>query len=179
MLRVAPASGVIVALAALATFTLACGAAKLPDAKTERQSAAAEQAHRIDVFASPAASNISISDEIRSKCGIPDADAYFAFDSARVDRNDHSPLDLVAKCFTIGPLKGRSMKLIGHADPRGEAEYNLTLGQSRADAVSTYLKARGVSADKAQTTSRGALDARGTDETTWQKDRRVDVVLGG
>jgi peptidoglycan-associated lipoprotein len=121
---------------------------------------------------------VSISDEIRTKCGIPDADAYFAFDSAHVTSADHSPLDLVAKCFTNGPLAGRSVKLVGRADPRGETDYNVTLGQSRADAVGTYLTGRGMSRSKTLSTSRGAMDATGSDESGWQRDRRVDVLLG-
>jgi peptidoglycan-associated lipoprotein len=120
---------------------------------------------------------VSISDEIRSRCAIPDADAYFPFDSARVTSNDRSPLDLVARCFTNGPLAGRSIKLVGRADPRGESDYNLTLGQSRADAVGTYLDGHGVDKAKTETTSRGAMDATGSDETGWQHDRRVDVLL--
>lgn len=127
---------------------------------------------------SPTASNVSISDEIRTKCGIPDADAYFTFDSAHLTSKDRSPLDLVVKCFTNGPLTGRTVKLVGRADPRGESDYNVTLGQSRADAVGVYLDGRGMSKGKTQTTSRGAMDATGTDESGWQRDRRVDVMLG-
>jgi peptidoglycan-associated lipoprotein len=121
---------------------------------------------------------IAISDEIRTKCGISDADAYFPFDSAHVTSNDHTPLDQVARCFTTGPLKGRVVKLVGRADARGESDYNITLGQSRADAVGSYLSIRGMDKSKAQSTSRGAMDASGTDERGWQRDRRVDVMLG-
>ncbi len=127
---------------------------------------------------SPTSSNISISDEIRRKCGISDADAYFAFDSASVTSSDRTPLDQVVHCFTRGPLAGRSLKLVGRADPRGPTDYNMTLGESRADAVASYLGTRGMPKDKAQPTSRGAIDAKGTDESGWQHDRRVDVLLG-
>ena len=120
---------------------------------------------------------MAISDEIRRLCGISDRDAYFAFDSSRVRSQDRSPLDGVARCFSTGPLKGRQLKLIGHADPRGEADYNMTLGLSRADAVGQYLVARGLKPASAKTTSRGSMDAAGTDEASWQKDRRVDVTL--
>jgi peptidoglycan-associated lipoprotein len=121
---------------------------------------------------------VSISDEIRARCGIPDADAYFAFDSAHLTSTNRSPLDLVATCFTSGPLAGRAVKLVGRADPRGTEEYNLTLGQSRADAVAMYLSGRGMARNKALPTSRGAMDATGSDETGWRHDRRVDVLLG-
>jgi peptidoglycan-associated lipoprotein len=123
-------------------------------------------------------SNISISDEIRTKCGISDEDAYFAFDSAHLTSNDRTPLDKVVQCFTRGPLAGRSLKLVGRADPRGPTDYNLTLGEYRADAVASYLGTKGLAKDKAQPTSRGAMDAKGTDESGWQRDRRVDLLLG-
>jgi peptidoglycan-associated lipoprotein len=126
----------------------------------------------------PQPTSVSISDEIRSRCGIPDADAYFQFDSARVTSADRTPLDKVATCFTRGPLSGHSVKLVGRADPRGPTDYNMTLGESRADAVASYLGSHGMAKDKTLSTSRGAMDADGTDERGWQHDRRVDVLLG-
>jgi peptidoglycan-associated lipoprotein len=74
-------------------------------------------------------------------------------------------------------MAGRKMDLIGHADPRGSSDYNMTLGQSRADAVASYLDSRGMSTLKTRTTSRGAMDATGRDETGWAHDRRVDILL--
>ncbi len=165
-------------LAVAASLCVACGGAKPPDANAAPPVASARSTAATDSARPPVASSVSISDEIRSKCGIPDADAYFTFDSSRVTQKNRSPLDAVAKCFTSGPLRGRSVKLVGRADPRGQSDYNFTLGQSRADAVGKYLSARGLDQGKTQATSRGAMDASGTDEGTWQRDRRVDVLLG-
>ncbi|HLV22336.1 MAG TPA: OmpA family protein [Polyangiaceae bacterium] len=125
----------------------------------------------------PNQSQINISDEIRKKCGISDTDAYFAFDSANIRPQDRKVLSALAKCFTDGPLAGRQMRLVGHADPRGEAEYNMLLGQRRADNVKTAIAGEGLKQDKMDTTSRGEMDASGTDETSYAKDRRVDIVL--
>jgi outer membrane protein OmpA-like peptidoglycan-associated protein len=119
---------------------------------------------------------VAISEDIRRACNIPEADAYFAFDSANVTTKDRTPLDAVATCVTRGPLAGKSLRRVGHADPRG-IDYNMTLGQWRADAVAAFLGARGVQRDRASTTSRGAMDATGTDDRTWAHDRRVDVML--
>jgi peptidoglycan-associated lipoprotein len=121
---------------------------------------------------------VAISEEVLRACNIPDGDAYFAFDSSRLTEFDHGPLDAVATCFIRGPMAGRRLRLVGHADPRGAPEYNATLGQSRADSVATYLTDRGVNRANATTTSRGAMDATGHDETGWAHDRRVDVLLG-
>jgi peptidoglycan-associated lipoprotein len=171
-------SSAIVATAAV--LAIGCGGAKPPVASSPDSHATATPSPAVTSarLPSPTSSNVSISDEIRSKCGISDADAYFPFDSAHVTSSDHTPLDQIVRCFTQGPLAGRSVKLVGRADPRGSSDYNLTLGQSRADAVGSYLETRGMSKDKTQPTSRGAMDASGTDESGWERDRRVDVLLG-
>jgi peptidoglycan-associated lipoprotein len=127
---------------------------------------------------SPTASAVRISQEITTACGINDPDAYFAFDSANVRPDDAHVLGQLVSCFTTGPLKGRTMKLVGHADPRGSSDYNMTLGQSRADSVATYLTGKGMEKSKAESTTRGAMDASGYDEPSWARDRRVDIVLG-
>jgi peptidoglycan-associated lipoprotein len=127
---------------------------------------------------SPTASAVRISDEIVKACGISAPDAYFAFDSDNVRQDDARVLEQVATCFSAGPLKGRTLKLVGHADPRGGSDYNVTLGQKRADSVAQYILGKGMDKSKTESTSRGAMDATGTDEPTWARDRRVDVMLG-
>ena len=118
-----------------------------------------------------------IDDAILKACGIQAPKAYFAFDSAHVQAHDTTTLEQVARCFLTGPLQDRSMKLVGHADPRGETEYNFVLGNSRSDAIAGFLRSKGMNKAKMQTTSRGELDATGTDESGWAKDRRVDMLL--
>ncbi|HVZ30800.1 MAG TPA: OmpA family protein [Polyangiaceae bacterium] len=120
---------------------------------------------------------VNVSDEIRTACGISDAEAKFSFDSAKVQRGDQPVLNKLVLCFTTGKLSGRTMRLVGHADPRGEAEYNMVLGGKRADNVKLYLTSQGLSDRQAETTSRGEMDASGTDERGWAEDRRVDVIL--
>jgi peptidoglycan-associated lipoprotein len=119
---------------------------------------------------------ISISDDVRKACGISDNEAYFAFDSAYVRPNDRQTIDKLANCFLSGPMKGRQMHLVGHADPRGEDSYNLALGGSRADSVKKLIVTEGLPTSKVITTSRGEMDATGTDESTWARDRRVDIL---
>ena len=76
-----------------------------------------------------------------------------------------------------GPLKGKAVSLIGRADPRGTEEYNMGLGSRRASSVGKYLEHLGVGEPQLAVTTRGALDATGTDEASWANDRRVDVQL--
>jgi peptidoglycan-associated lipoprotein len=126
----------------------------------------------------PSRSNINISEDIRKACGITDSEAFFAYDSANVRPQDQAILKKLATCFSTGPLKGRQMRLVGHADPRGDEEYNMSLGNRRADNVKNAIVGAGLAAAQVATTSRGEMDATGTDEASWEKDRRVDVMLG-
>ena len=70
---------------------------------------------------------------------------------------------------------GAALVLEGHCDERGTPEYNLALGQRRADAVAAYLKDLGVNASAVQTVSYGEEKpfAQGNDETAWSQNRRA------
>jgi peptidoglycan-associated lipoprotein len=127
--------------------------------------------------ASPSTSAIHISPEITQACGIKEPDAYFAFDSANLRPDDERVLGQVSTCFQSGPLKGKTLGIVGHTDPRGGPDYNMTLGQSRADAVTSYIVGKGLAKSKAQSSTRGEMDAVGTDEPSWAKDRRVDLLV--
>lgn len=165
-------------------FVLACGGdkppVKAPDTASSSAPSAAPAANRLPPNPpdSPQASAVHISDEIVKACGISAPNAFFAFDSANVRPDDATVLGQLATCFMTGPLKGREMKLVGHADPRGGSDYNMTLGQSRADAVKDYLLGHGMDKSKTDSSTRGSMDATGTDEPSWARDRRVDILLG-
>jgi peptidoglycan-associated lipoprotein len=121
--------------------------------------------------------DVIVSAEIKAACRISDGEARFAFDSAKVRSGDQPVLNKLVQCFTTGKLSGRTMSLAGHADARGEAEYNMVLGGKRADNVKSYLVNQGLGEGQAETTSRGEMDAMGADEVSWAEDRRVDVIL--
>jgi peptidoglycan-associated lipoprotein len=166
----------------LAAFACACGSDPTPPPQAPTgplgPPPAAPQAQAPLPGQDPTQSNLNISDEIRRACGISDAEAYFAFNSANVRPSDRAVLKKLADCFTTGPLKGRLMRLVGHADPRGEEEYNMALGEKRAANVKKSIANEGLNADQIQTVSRGELDATGVDEASWARDRRVDIMLG-
>ena len=123
-------------------------------------------------------SSVSIADDILKACGISTDEAFFPFDSTSVLPQSVRPLDDLARCFSAGPLQGRAMRVVGRADPRGDGDYNFALGQRRADAVATYVEGRGVRQTQVATTSRGAMDATGSDEKSWARDRNVEILLG-
>jgi peptidoglycan-associated lipoprotein len=129
----------------------------------------------------PAKSAVNVDDAITKACNLKFSDESqapkFDFDSESLSPAEKDILQQIAKCLTTGPLKGRAVDLVGRADPRGETEYNMTLGAKRARAAHQFLASAGVAGDKLFDTSRGELDASGKDEEGWRKDRRVDVRL--
>jgi peptidoglycan-associated lipoprotein len=96
---------------------------------------------------------------------------YFGFDKSLLTTEAKDTLKKSDDCLkrTNDPLT-----LIGHADPRGTTEYNMALSDHRARAVKDYLKRLGIKPSRLRTVPRGALDATGTDEAGWARDRRVD-----
>ena len=102
----------------------------------------------------------------------------FDTDESELTNQDTQILQQVATCLTNGPLAGRNVHLIGRADARGTTEYNMVLGEHRANTVGHYLEEKGVNAPRINQTSRGELDATGTDDTSMRNDRRVDIMLG-
>jgi peptidoglycan-associated lipoprotein len=127
---------------------------------------------------------LAVSEDIATMCGIKaaasrptGANPQFDYDKDELTADDRAVLDLLATCLTTGALKGKPVSLIGRADPRGTEEYNLGLGSRRAASVSSYLGRLGVGEPQMAVTTRGALEATGTDESGWKQDRRVDIQL--
>ena len=125
--------------------------------------------------------NLALSSDLVQLCGIKppaeSANPNFDYDKDALTPEDRTVLDQLATCLTTGALKGKAISLIGRADPRGTEEYNLGLGSRRASSVSSYLEHLGVGQVQLGVTTRGSLDATGTDEAGWSKDRRVDIQL--
>jgi len=112
---------------------------------------------------------------------VPDANAsvvepiYFALDRAAVAPAERPKLQAAIKWLAENP--GKSLVLVGHCDWRGTAEYNLGLGDRRANSVKRYLETLGADSKRLETLSKGSTDAKqGGGEAEWAKDRRVDFV---
>ncbi len=101
----------------------------------------------------------------------------FDYESPDLLGEARQTLERLAQCLTKGTLKGSQVLLTGHCDARGEEEFNMSLGDNRAEAVKTFLMGMGVPGDRIRTSSRGKLDATGTDEAGWAIDRRVDIEV--
>jgi peptidoglycan-associated lipoprotein len=125
---------------------------------------------------------LALSGDLIQMCGIKPtasttANPKFEYDKDELTTDDRNVLDQLAQCLMSGALKGKAVALIGRADPRGTEEYNLGLGSRRAASVGKYLGHLGVTDAQLAVTTRGALDATGSDEAGWANDRRVDVQL--
>jgi len=101
----------------------------------------------------------------------------FETDSYSVDAEDRAVLDAQAAWLQANP--NVRVTIEGHADERGTREYNLALGDRRANAAKNYLEARGVAASRMTVVSWGKERpvALGSDEASWAQNRRAATVV--
>ena len=105
-------------------------------------------------------------------------DAYFDFDKANIRSDAEQALGVDAGLFKNHP--GIKFTLEGYCDERGSEEYNLALGDRRANAAKDFLVNAGVSPDRINTISYGKSKPVCTDQTgeCWQKNRRAHFHVG-
>lgn len=101
---------------------------------------------------------------------------YFDLDSYIVRDEFRPVIEAHARYLTAN--KGRKIVIQGNTDERGGSEYNLALGQKRAEAVRKSLSLLGVSDSQMEAVSFGKEKpkALGSDETAWAENRRADIV---
>jgi peptidoglycan-associated lipoprotein len=102
---------------------------------------------------------------------------YFEYDSFRLDSDAEDRLRTKAAILRANPSV--ELRIEGHADERGSTEYNLALGQRRAEAVRTYLTGYGITTTRLATISYGKERPAvpGGDESAWARNRRAEFVL--
>ena len=101
---------------------------------------------------------------------------YFDTDKFNIDDVDQAALRAQATWLLKYPGKRASIE--GHADERGTREYNLALGERRANAAKNFLVSLGVDASRLTTVSYGKERpvALGSDEESWAKNRRAVTI---
>jgi peptidoglycan-associated lipoprotein len=101
---------------------------------------------------------------------------YFIYDSNEIQPEYVSVINNHA--YYLAANKGKTVVLEGHADERGSPEYNIALGEQRAQSVAQLMKLQGVSDSQIQIISFGEEKAAvsGHDETAWQQNRRVEIT---
>lgn len=101
---------------------------------------------------------------------------YFDTDKYNIDSADQAALAAQAQWLAKYPAKRATIE--GHCDERGTREYNLALGERRANAAKNYLVSMGIDASRISTVSYGKERpiALGSDEASWSKNRRAVTV---
>ncbi len=102
---------------------------------------------------------------------------FFATDAVAVDTRGQATLQRIAAWMKKNPTV--TFLLEGHADERGTREYNLALGERRAESMRSFLAAEGIQSSRLQTVTYGKErpDAIGSNQTSWAKNRRGVVVI--
>ena len=107
----------------------------------------------------------------------PLADVYFELDASTI--KDEAKASLSTNATWLKRYTGTRINIEGHCDERGTAEYNLGLGERRANAVKAYLLELGVPADRVVIVSKGKESPFCTEsnESCWQQNRRGHFVI--
>lgn len=102
---------------------------------------------------------------------------YFGFDEYSLDGAGQERAQKVADYMKANPAA--VIQIEGHCDERGSIEYNLALGERRAQSIKNYLTQLGVEANRLPTISYGEEKpvAEGHDEAAWTKNRRGEFVI--
>lgn len=100
---------------------------------------------------------------------------YFEFDQSILTAEARAALTVHAQILANTSM---SIRLEGHADERGSREYNMALGERRANAVRDFLVLQGVSSSQIETVSYGEEQPAevGSYDASWAKNRRVELV---
>jgi peptidoglycan-associated lipoprotein len=99
----------------------------------------------------------------------------FGFDSSKLDQGASASLDKALSCYQA---RSGTVTVEGHTDNRGTTEYNLALGNRRADTVARYIKNKGVAASRVKAVSYGEERPvnKANNEASWSENRRADLV---
>ncbi|HOP47178.1 MAG TPA: peptidoglycan-associated lipoprotein Pal [Desulfobacteraceae bacterium] len=113
-------------------------------------------------------------EEIRA---FEEANIYFDFDRSELKPEAQANLQKKAEWLRANPM--HSVMIAGHCDERGTAEYNLALGERRANSAKEYLTALGISENRIETISYGEEKPAdpGHNEEAWAKNRRAEFSL--
>jgi len=161
---------VVAAISALLTLILAgCGGDKAVEAEDAGAGVTAS-----GLEGDTAASGSMLGAEMEQLLGTNKV--YFEFDSTNVDEQSRQVIEAHSQ-FLI-ENSDVNVVLEGHADERGTREYNLALGERRANSVAEIMIAYGVAPGRIQTVSYGEERpaALGSDESAWQLNRRVVIL---
>lgn len=164
-----PLASKVIALLFSATLLVACSSNK----EKEDEAAAAAAAAAAAKSAQGAATSAEMArlEEAAMAAGNV---FYFAFDSSDLTPESISAINAH---IAVLQLNNENVRLEGHTDERGTREYNMALGERRANAVRDYMVANGISAFRIESISFGEERpvSFGSGEDAWAANRRVEL----
>jgi len=113
----------------------------------------------------------------KSVVSVPDqSTVYFGFDKSDIGADARSLVTAHSSFLSANPAK--QVRLEGHCDERGSREYNVGLGERRAQSVRRLMLFQGVADNQMEPSSYGEERpaARGHNEAAWERNRRVEIV---
>lgn len=173
-MKVLPVAAKATSLIFAALFLVACSNTDTSDADAAAAEAAAAEAAAAEAAAAEAAEAAAAQQALEEAAEAVGTVFYFEFDSSALTDSARAAVDA-----HIAALLGNdaSVRLEGHTDERGTREYNLALGERRANAVRDYMVANGVPSYRIETISYGEENpaAYGSGDSNWQQNRRVEL----
>ncbi|MHB8873321.1 MAG: OmpA family protein [Myxococcaceae bacterium] len=161
----------LIPVAVLAAFALTGCAHKAATVVTEApKPTTAPPPVKVEAAPAPAAAAVTEQEDLKAL--LAGTVIHFGFDDAVLTPDSQGRLDRLASALRANP--GTHIRIAGNCDERGTEEYNLALGQKRADAARKYLTALGVEGGRVDTVSYG--DERPADPAhnndAWATNRR-------
>lgn len=160
-----------------AAFLVACSSS---DTKNEEAAAAEAAASAASAAAAAEAQRSAAAEQAEGQMRLQEAATafgsvfYFEYDSSTLTAEAQRALDA-----HIAALQGadNTVRLEGHTDERGTRDYNMALGERRANAVRDYMVVNGVASFRIETVSYGEEQpiAYGSGESNWAQNRRVEI----
>ena len=146
---------------------------EMEDESTNTESAASSSSSSSSGAGS---SNQLTQEQIRAQNALRQTVFYFDFDVAEFKPADRETLTYHAR--DLAANSGKRIRLEGHADERGTREYNLALGERRANGILNYFIVNGASRSQIEVVSYGEErpEQSGQSEQAYSRNRRVEVV---
>lgn len=160
----------------LVNLLAACASKKPPEPAAEAPKPAPVAAAPEEPKAAPAPMARAEADPLNDPNSIlAKRSTYYPFDVSVVQEEDKPVVQAHAKY--LSEHANRNVRLEGNCDERGSTEYNLALGQRRADGVKKMLQLGGAKAGQLESVSYGEEKPRasGHDEASWAQNRRTDI----
>jgi len=146
------------------------------EAVAETESGIDATTRRTQELAAEAAARAAAAEQRIAQAALNTKVFYFDFDVSEFRPADRDVLTFHAR--DLAANSNKRIRLEGHADERGTREYNLALGERRAEGIQNYLIVNGASRSQIEIVSYGEERPadRGTNERAYQQNRRVEIV---